>query len=166
MAVLPHPNQSIKSSKKNRLPLPNALLKGALALHKFEESEDKKGKRESSFKVKVGVNYGITIKGKKHPRVFFYIGYAKSNDGKNTIKGELAKAVKGRFPIHVGSVQNAFWLIFTMSQNLIKKTVKASSKIARSSIVWITYLVILIYVLLHPELNVKLGPFLKPFIPN
>lgn len=147
------PIQSNNNQNENRLPLSDALKKGAIALHNFELSERGNGNRESPFKTKTGVSYGVTTKGRKQKRIYIYIAYAKDEMGRKIIVDEMVQAAKGKIPIHMGKVQGAFWLIASLPKKLYKKVVGNWSMFLKRALKVAIYLFLLAYVLLHPELK-------------
>lgn len=147
------PIQPNNNQNKKRLPLSDALKKGAIALHNFELSERGNDNRESSFKTKTGVSYGVTTKGGKQERIFIYIVYAKDEEGREIVVGELVQAAKGKIPIHVGKIQGAFWLIASLPKKLYKEVVGNWGMFLKKAIKVAIYLFLLAYVLLHPELK-------------
>lgn len=146
------PLQLNKKPNQERLPLPDALKKGAIALHNFELNEGK-GRRESPFKVKTGISYGLTTKGKKQKRIYIYVAYAKTEEGRKILAREIAVATKGKIPVHAGRMRGAFWVIVSMSKRAYQKVVENWEKAFKKTFALIVYLFLLIYVVLHPELK-------------
>lgn len=145
--------QSNKDPNEKRLPLHDALKKGAIALHNYELRENGKSRREPPFKAKTGISYGMTTKGKKQERIYIYVTYAKTDAGKKVVVRQMAIAAKGKIPIHIGRISGAFWVIVSLSRSAYTKIVNKWNKNFKRGFVLLVYLFLLVYVVLHPELK-------------
>lgn len=152
---------------KKRLPLHEALKRGAIALHNHELNDMGNNERESPFKAKTGVSYGLTSKGRKQKRIYIYIVYANNEEGRKVVVREMAIATKSRIPIHVGRISGAFWVILSMSKRAYQKVVNKWSIFLKRGFTLTVCLFLLVYAALHPELkDLIMKIFETPLIPS
>ncbi|MBI5297949.1 MAG: hypothetical protein HY869_20935 [Chloroflexi bacterium] len=133
-----------------RPPLPEALKKGAMALHHFDQDgESQEGTRGSSFALTTKIDTVKAAGGKKVERIYIYASYARTPKGREHVDDVLKSATKEDIPLNIGNRDGAFWFLVSLSKKALKKWQKALGLGALTVLV----MYMLKLAIQHPEIN-------------